>query len=119
MIIKWIVGAILGPFIRIGEKYLDNQKDLERLKAGTTRVAYQTDAAVRMVKFGSLLGQLPLFVAEMSVSVYIASIMFDSTFPTDLVDPLELPEWFKEHFSAIVASVVGLAVFERVARRFK
>ena len=108
--IQWLVGALLKPFTAIGEKYLDNEKDKEKLKHGTDRIAINADAAVRKVKLSSLLGQLPLFLAEFSVSIYITAILIDSTWPSDFFNPLELPDWFKEHFAVIVASIFGLPV---------
>lgn len=115
--IKWLVSALLAPLTKLGERYLDNQKDKERLEHGTAEVVYKADAAVRKVKLGSLLGILPLFVAEVSCSVYLAAIFIDSTYATDLINPLELPEWFKPHFYVIVASIFGISTFERVINR--
>ena len=107
MIIKWIVGALLKPLTSLGGKYLDNQKDKERLKHGTERVAVDADAAVRKIKLGTLLGQLPLFIAEASCALYIAAIFLDSTWASSFFNPLELPEWFKEHFGVIIVSIFG------------
>lgn len=115
MIIQWIVGALLKPFTALGSKYLDNQKDLARLEHGTDRIMMQTDAAVRQVKLSTLLGQMPLWVAEMSVALYIAAIMLDSTFATSYVNPLELPEWFKGHFGTIVVSIFGVGTVKFAA----
>jgi hypothetical protein len=115
--IGWIVKAVLSPLIGLGDKYLDNQKDKERLKHGTTRVAYEADAAVRKVKLADKLLRLPLFVAEMSVAMYVAAIMIDSTWPSDYINPLELPNWFKPHFHIAIASIFGISTFERVINR--
>jgi hypothetical protein len=116
-LIRWLATAILSPFLKLGEKYLDNEKDRQKLEHGTTRVAYEADAAVRKVKLGTLLGILPLFIAEVSCSIYLAAIFLDSTWASDLINPLELPEWFKPHFYIIVASIFGISTFERVAKR--
>lgn len=121
--IKWLVekllGAVLSPLTRLGEKYLDNQRDKQVLDAGITHAAYKADAAVRSIKFGSILGRLPLFVAEFACAAYIAAVLADSIYPTDYLNPLELPEWFKPHFTTILASVAGLAVTERVFDKFR
>ncbi|MEL6960674.1 MAG: hypothetical protein AAGL89_17180 [Pseudomonadota bacterium] len=117
--IRSVVKLLLGPLIGLGEKYLDNQKDKERLAHGTTQAALKADAAVRQVKFSHVLGRLPLFVAEMSVAAYVAAVMIDTTWPSDLINPLELPEWFKPHFSTVLISVCGLAAVNRVVGRFR
>ena len=115
--IAGIVRLLLGPLLSLGEKYLDNQKDKERLKAGTDRVVYQADAATRPAKWASWMGRLPLFVAELSVAVYFAAILVDSTFPMEWLTPLELPNWFKPHFHIALASVFGIASVDRFLRR--
>jgi hypothetical protein len=117
MILGSIVRAILSPLLSLGEKYLDNQKDKARLEAGVTETAYQADAAVRPAKLASIFGRLPLFVAEMACAVYVAAILVDSTFPMDWLTPLQLPGWFMTRFDMILASVFGLATFERIVRR--
>ena len=48
-IITAVVRVLTGPLVTLGDKYLDNQKDRERLRHGTDRVAYQTDAALRRI----------------------------------------------------------------------
>lgn len=110
----WLVSALLKPLTALGDKYLDNQKDRARLEAGVTEAAYRADASVRGLKLASIFGRLPLFVGEMSCAVYIAAIMWDSTWPQEWLTPLELPEWFKPHFYVVVASIFGLATFERI-----
>ena len=115
--IKWIVSALLSPLTKLGEKYLDNQKDKERLEHVTAQAVYAADAAVRKVKLGDKLLRLPLFVAEMSVAAYVAAIMIDSTWPSEFINPLELPNWFKPHFHIAIASIFGISTFERVINR--
>lgn len=115
--IKWLVNALLSPLVGLGEKWLDNEKDRQKLEHGTTRVAVEADAAVRKGKLSNWMGRLPLFVAEITCAIYIGAIFIDSTFASDYLNPLELPEWFKEHFSTIVASIFGLAITQRFLNR--
>lgn len=112
-----IVRAVLGPLLSLGERYLQNQSDKAKLEAGVTEAAYRADAAMRPVKMASVLGRLPLFVAEMACAVYVAAILIDSTFPMEWLRPLELPEWFKPYFGMVSASIFGLATFERIVKR--
>lgn len=116
--IKWIIGALLKPFTALGEKYLDNQRDLEKLKHGTARVALTVDQNVRQFKLGTLLGQLPLFLAEASAALYVASIFIDSTFPSVYINPLELPNWFKPYFDTVMISIFGLGAVQYTARNW-
>lgn len=111
--LKWLLGALLSPLTKLGEKYLDNQADKERLRAGTDRVVYEADAAVRSVKLKDTLLRFPLFLAEAAASLYITAILVDSTYPMAWLTPLELPEWFKPHFYIIAASIFGIAAVER------
>lgn len=115
--IRAIAGGLLKPFIAIGEKYLDSERDKERLKHGTDRIVYQADAAVRTVKLGDWMGRLPLFAAETAASVYFIAVLVDSTWPMDWLAPLELPEWFKPHFYVAMASIFGIATVDRWLRR--
>ena len=115
--IKWLVSALMSPLLKLGEKYLDNEKDRRKLEHGTARVAIDADTSVRKVKLSNWMGRLPLFVAELTCAVYIGAIFIDSTFASDYINPLELPEWFKSHFSTIVASIFGLAITQRFLNR--
>lgn len=115
--LKWLIGVLLSPLTKLGEKYLDNQKTKEELKAATDAVVYNTDAAVKIAKQGSWLGRLPLFLGEVSCVLYIGAILVDSAFPMEWLTPLELPTWFKPHFHIIVMSIFGIATFERVFKK--
>lgn len=108
-----LVGAVLSPLLKLGERYLDNQKDKERLKAATEQIAINADASVRPSKWSHWMGRLPLFVAEVTAVAYFASILVDSTFPTDLVNPLKLPQWFEPYFGWTMSSVLGIAAMDR------
>jgi hypothetical protein len=115
--IKAAVEGVLSPLTKLGEKYLQTQTDKEKLKAGVTEVAIKADEAVRKVKLGYLLGRLPLFIAECSAAVYFAAVVWDSVFPSGYLNPLELPKWFQPQFAVAMASVFGIATFERIIRR--
>lgn len=115
--IKWLVSALLSPLTKLGEKYLDNQKDRQKLEHGTARVVYEADAAFRIGKLSHLILRLPLFVAEAAAAIFFAAVLIDSTFPSDFINPLELPEWFKPQFSIALASIFGISTFERVINR--
>lgn len=117
LIIKKVFEFALGPLVSLGGKYLDNQKDKERLQHGTDRVVYEADAAVRSIKLKSIFGILPLFAAECAASIYFISIMVDSTFPMEWLTPLELPDWFKPHFYVAMASIFGIATVDRWLRK--
>lgn len=115
--ISWLVSLLLRPLTALGERYLKNQNDRDKLAAGVTETAYKADAAVRPAKLASIFGRLPLFVAEMACALYVAAILIDSTYPMDWLTPLQLPGWFVTRFDMILASVFGLATFERIVRR--
>jgi len=114
--IGWLVSLLLKPLTSLGEKYLQNQNDKARLEAGLAEAAYKADAAVRPAKLASIFGRLPLFIAETACAIYVAAILIDSTFPMAWLTPLQLPGWFLSRFDMILASVFGLATFERVVR---
>lgn len=117
--IGWLVSALLKPLTALGEKYLDNQKDKQRLEAGITQAAYEADYAVRHIKLSYVLLRIPLFIAEVACAIYVAAILIDSTFPMAWLTPLELPGWFMGRFDMILASIFGLATFERIVGRRK
>lgn len=116
-IVRAIAGGLLKPFMVLGEKYLENQQDRQRLQHGTDRIIYEADAAVRTIRLGHWMGRLPLFGAEAAASVYFIAILVDSTWPMAWLTPLELPEWFKPHFYVAMASIFGIATVDRWLRR--
>lgn len=116
--IQWIVGALLSPLTKLGERYLDNQKDKQRLEHGTTQAAIKADEAVRKIKLTDAILKLPLFVGEASIILYISAIMVDSTFPSDYLNPLQLPGWFEPYFKIAVASVFGVSAVQYVTKNW-
>jgi len=114
--IKWIVSALLSPLTKLGEKYLSNQADREKLEHGTDRIAIEADASVRKVLLSHPLLRIPVFVVQISAASYFASVMFDSTFPTDYLNPLKLPESSEIVYQMVMASMVGLGVWKTVSR---
>lgn len=120
-IITGIVKILTGPLVSLGDKYLDNQKDKERLQQGTDRLVYQTDAAVRTAKWNvtswlGALARLPLFIAETAASAYFILVIADSTWlwrHDGITLAFELPEWFKPHFAIAMASIFGIATVDR------
>jgi hypothetical protein len=115
--ISLILKAILGPLLTIAEKYLDNQKDLNKLKHVTKRVAMVEDTKQRVVKWQYAILRFPLFVGETVAVLYFGAILIDSTFPSDWLNPLEIPQWFQPSFATALASIFGIAAAERILRK--
>ena len=115
--ISIILKVILGPLLTIAEKYLDNQKDLNRLKETTKRVAMVEDTKQRVVKWQYAILRFPLFVGETVAVLYFGAILIDSTFPSDWLNPLEIPQWFQPSFATALASIFGIAAAERILRK--
>ena len=111
--IGWLVRSFLKPIVGLGDRYLANQADREKLRHGTDRVVFRADSAFRQAKLATRIGRLPLFCAEMAGAAYFCAILIDSTFPMDWLTPLELPQWFKPHFHVAMASVFGIATVDR------
>lgn len=96
---------------------LNAENSEARIKADVRIKELEAEMAERSRKLADPVLKLPLFVAEISVAVYIAAIMVDSTFPMDWLTPLELPNWFKPHFHIVVASLFGISAAERFLKR--
>ena len=123
IVLKWLTGggisAIGGEINRWQEIRAKAENDKDRLEADRFIAALQAEAETRPAKWSSILGRLPLFVAEISAAAYLATVLIDSMFPSDWFNPLELPEWFKPHYHAALASVLGIAAAERTAKFFR
>ena len=115
--VTWLVNALMSPLLKIGEKYLENEGDKQKLQHGSDRVAIEADASIRKIKLTHWMGRLPLFIAEASCALYIAAIFIDSTWASDYINPLKLPVWFEDDFSVIVASLFGLAAAKTLMSR--
>ena len=112
--VMWLVNALMSPLLKIGEKYLENEGDKQKLQHGTDRLAIEADASIRKIKLTHWMGRLPLFIAEASCALYIAAIFIDSTWASDYINPLK---WFEDDFSVIVASLFGLAAAKTLMSR--
>ena len=112
--IGWIVKAVLTPLTKLGEKYLDNQKDKERLKHGTDRIAIEAEASVRKVLLSSPLLRLPVFVVLMATATHYSAVIIDSVYPMEWLNPLELPEDIKIVYNAAMISMLGLGSYRTV-----
>ncbi len=120
-ILSWLAGggiAALGKEIR--QARLDRfnaENNDQRIAADVRLKELEAEVSERRQKLADPILKLPLFAAEVSVSLYIVAIMLDSTVPMAWLTPLELPEWFKPHFYLIVASIFGISAAERYLRR--
>jgi hypothetical protein len=116
-VIKAILAFLAGPIAgELRQAYKDrlNAANNEQRIAADIRIKELTgEADERRQKLADPLLKTPIFVSEFFVSLYIAAIMIDSTFPSNLINPLELPEWFKPHFSIVVASIYGASLVSR------
>lgn len=115
--IAMIFKLLMGPLASLGEKYLDNQRDATRLREVSKRIAMVEDTTQRINKWQYAILRLPLFLGETVAVLYFASVMIDSTFASDWLNPLELPAWFQPHFGTALASIFGIAAAERIFRR--
>lgn len=122
-LLKWLGGggiaAIGGQINKWQEIRAKAENDKDRLDADRMIAALQAEALSRPVKLSSLFGRLPLFIAEMSASLYLAAVLVDSIWPSDWLNPLELPEWFKPQYAAALASVLGIGAAERTVKFFR
>lgn len=120
-ILSWLsvgtIGAIGKELRQARLDRLNADNNDKRIEADTRIKELEAEMAERRQKLADPLLKLPLFAAEISVSLYIVAIMVDSTFPMMWLTPLELPEWFKPHFYLIVASIFGISAAERYLRR--
>lgn len=120
-ILSWLsvgtIGAIGKELRQARLDRLNADNNDKRIEADTRIKELEAEMAERRQKLADPLLKLPLFAAEVSVSLYIVAIMLDSTFPMTWLMPLELPEWFKPHFYLIVASIFGISAAERYLRR--
>lgn len=107
-IVKAALGVITGPLVQIGEKYIDASVDKEKLDAGIKMKALETDAQFRASAMSWLEFRLPLFIVLAPHALYMGAIAFDSTFPSDFINPLELPNWYKPYFAQVTVALLGL-----------
>ena len=120
-ILSWLAG---GGVVAIGKELrqarldrLNAENNDQRIAADVRLKELEAEISERRQKLADPILKLPLFAAEVSVSLYIVAIMLDSTVPMAWLTPLELPEWFKPHFYLIVASIFGISAAERYLRR--
>lgn len=120
-LLSWLAGggaALIAKELRQARlDRLNAENDEGRRKAEIRIKELEAEMAERSRKLADPILKLPLFVAELSVAIYIAAIMVDSTFPMAWLTPLELPNWFKPHFHIVVASLFSIAAAERFLKR--
>ena len=114
-IAKGILSFASGPLLSYLDKRLDVEKDRTKLKAGTDRLVYELDARQRMART-HWMDKLPVFTLCMPAAIYLGAVFIDSTFPSDFLNPLELPVLFKEHLNSILAYMLGIAVVGKIGR---
>jgi hypothetical protein len=122
-ILDWLVGggiAAVGKELR--QARLDRynaETDDKRIEADRRIKELEAESLERRQKLADPFLRMPLFLLELSAVVYTAAIFFDSSFPTDWLTPLELPGWFKDHYSTILIGIVGISVAERGMKHLK
>lgn len=114
---SFIASLISGPFVRIAEKYMDSTVDKEKLEAGLKSDALKADAQLRATSMSFIEFRFPLMVVLLSHALYMGSIAIDSTFPSDYLNPLELPTWYKPYFAQVTVALLGLATVAGMFRK--
>jgi len=109
-----IIGAVVSGFLK---PFLVFMSDKARYAARVQEISISAAESVREAKLGHLLGRLPLFMAEASAAAYFSAVMIDSTWPSDWLNPLRLPIEFQSYYNLALASIFGLATFERIMRK--
>ena len=112
------ISAIGEQIARVQEIRAKADNDAARIELEKLEASLRAQVERDKEKLGSVLGRIPLFVAEMSAALYLATVLFDSMFPSAWLNPLELPEWFKPQYAAALASVVGISAAERAVKFF-
>ena len=112
------ISAIGEQIARVQEIRATADNDAARIELEKLEASLRAQVERDKEKLGSVLGRIPLFVAEMSAALYLATVLFDSMFPSAWLNPLELPEWFKPQYAAALASVVGISAAERAIKFF-
>jgi hypothetical protein len=112
------ISAIGSQIARIQEIRAKAENDAARIELEKLEASLRAEMARDKEKLGSILGRIPLFIAEFSASLYLAAVLIDSIWPSDWLNPLELPEWFKPQYAAALASVVGISAAERAVKFF-
>ena len=112
-----ILKFLMGPLATLGEKWLDNQRDANKLREVSNRIAMAQDTVQKVNKWQYGLLRVPLFCGEIVAVAYFGAVLIDSTFPSDWLNPLELPHWFQPHFHTALGSIFGIAAAERILRR--
>jgi hypothetical protein len=120
-ILNWLVGggiAAIGKEIRQMrvDRFTAENAD-KRIAADVRLKELEAEAAERRQILADPILKLPLFLASFTGSLYLSAIFVDSTFPMAWLTPLELPEWFKPHFSVVLASIFGATIADRWLRR--
>jgi hypothetical protein len=119
-ILSWLLGggiAAIGKELREARlERMTAENDDKRIAANTRIKELEAEISERRQKLADPVLKLPLFLSELAVSVYIVAVMVDSTFPTEWLTPLRLPDWFVPHFYLIVASIFGISAAERFLR---
>jgi len=127
-VLNWLSGGIVGQIGKeLNKAYaakLQAQTSKERLEADKRIAELKAlkemavaDAQYRRAKLSHGLLWLPLFVTEGSAALYVCAVFVDSAFPSGLINPLELPAWFQEHFSTIMVGILGIGAASRIWKR--
>lgn len=114
--IKWIVGALLAPLTRLGESWIAYKKDRQALEHGTERIAIQSATTFGVALLGSFAGQVALLVLLVPVNLHVAAVFVDSTWPSDVIEPLALPQRYATLMEMIVGAQLGVAAWRFLRR---
>jgi hypothetical protein len=122
-VFDWLIGggiAAIGKEIRqMRSDRFNAENDEKRIEAEIRLRELENEAAMRRQMLADPLLKMPLFLASFTASLYISAIFVDSTFPMQALTPLELPDWFKPHFSIVLSAIFGISVVERFLGRLR
>lgn len=110
-IVSGIVSGLLAPLARLGESWLRLQADKNRIEAGVQLGGIQSATTIALALIGSWLTRIPIAILLLAVDLHVAAVFIDSTWPSERLNPLKLPEPYQDVMWAVVLAQVGVGAY--------
>ena len=110
-IVSWLLSGLLAPLASLGEAWIRLQSDKNKIEAGVQRDGIQSATTIALALIGSWLTRIPIAILLLTVDLHVAAVFIDSTWPSDWLNPLALPEPYREIMWAVVVAQVGVGAY--------
>jgi hypothetical protein len=112
-----LIPSLATPILAHLDRRLASDAERDNKELVRQREVIAAQVALAQTRERDFFGRLPAWIISTSVAVYVASVFVDSTWPSDWLNPLAVPDPFVSTLNIVIAALFGLGAVDKLFRK--